>query len=162
MIRIDIHTSYRFKFMLSWLYLFAIMPLISVVLFIFSKWLIAALLILIYFFIGVIIFCIGNRISKQLLYQYIILDNEYFEIEDKYGNYLKFEKKVLYLSKEDPISLIFDILGYATGRSDNKSFVDGDFSIENGIEEIQCYISYKSYKTLKGLEYKYIYRYKKF
>jgi len=92
--RIDIHTSYRFKCMLSWLYIFAIMPIISVVLFIFSKWyLIAALLILIYFFIGVIAFCIGNRISKQLLYQYIILDNEYFEIEDKYGNYLKFEKK---------------------------------------------------------------------
>ena len=156
--RIDIHTSYRFKCMLSWLYIFAIMPLISVVLFIFSKWLIAALLILIYFFIGVIAFCIGNRISKQLLYQYIILDNEYFEIEDKYGNYLKFEKKVLYIAKEDPISLIFDVLSYAKGFSDNRSFVDGDFSIENGFEKIECYISYKSYKTLNRLEYKYIYR----
>lgn len=92
--RLDIHTNYRFKFMLSWLYIFAIMPIISVALFILSKWyLILALLILIYLLIGVITFCIGNRISKKLLYQYIILDNEYFEIEDKYGNYLKFEKK---------------------------------------------------------------------
>lgn len=158
MIRLDIHTNYRFKFMLSWLYIFAIMPIISVVLFIFSKWyLISALLILIYLLIGVIAFCIGNRISKQLLYQYIILDNEYFEIEDKYGNYLKFEKKVLYLSKEGPISVLFDILSYTVGGSANSGFVDNDFSIKNGIENINCYVSYKTYRVLKQLDYKYIY-----
>ena len=158
MIRLDIHTKYRIKFMFSWLHLFSILSIISIFLFIFSDWyLCASILMIVYLFIGVITFFIGNRISKHLLYHYIILDTEYFEIEDKYGNIIRFDKKSIYPAWQGIITIFFDVFSYGIGGDPYRNFVDNDFSIDNGIDKIDCYISLKTYRLLKRLDYKYIF-----
>lgn len=156
MIRLDIYSSYRIKFMLSWIYIFAILPIISLFLFIFSNWyFVASILLFLYFIIGIVAFYVGYKKSNQLIYRYIILYDDYFEIEDRYGNYLRFDKTVIYPSKEGFISVLFNTFSFAKGYS--MFFIDNDFAVDNGIEKINCYVSYKSYRVLKQLDYKYIY-----
>ena len=155
MVRLDIHSNYRFKFMLSWLYLFAIVPIIAVILLFTKLYLLSSILLLSYLLVGIITFIVANKKMKQLNYHYLILNDEYFEIEDKYGNYLRFDKTFIYPSKGGPFSIFFDTLSFAKGFS--VSLVDSDFLIDNGIEKINCYISYKTYRLLKKLNYKYIY-----
>lgn len=159
MIRIDIHSRYRLKFMISWLCIFIPIPIISIILLILSKlYLVSISLLIIYLFIALITFYIGNRISKGLKYQYIILDVDYFEIEDKYGSTIRLEKVKLYPGKNDLILIFLYI--YSLRMVTNQLFVESDITIDYDNEKINCYISFKSYKLLKKLDYKYLYKYK--
>ena len=144
--------------MLAFLCLFSGMPIISLILFVFTKWyLSASLLLIVYFLIGIIALFAGNIVCKKLKYRYIILDSDYFEIEDKYGNITRFDKTIIYPLHAGPISCFFNTFSY--GMSGNQYFVLPDFSIDNGIEKINCYISFKTYKIMRSLDFKYIYVY---
>lgn len=156
MIRLDIYSNYKIDFMLAWLYIFVPIPIISIILLIFSNWyLISFLMLLVYFFIAIISFCFGCKMSNKLKYRFIILEDEYFEIEDKYGNYTRFDNTILYPSKGGPLYVFIYVITFA--QFYNGTFIDDDFTIDCGIEKINCYISYKTYKVLKHLNYKYLY-----
>lgn len=146
---IDIYSSCFKKIFLLISMLCIPIIVLSTLMFIFKYLIVAFLSILVIIIIVFIAFIVSRTKTNKILYRYINLYNDRFEVVDKYGNIDEFRDVYIDIVKPSNIGVVLHLLS-SYEVSTELSFTDNNKNFYEG------HISKKTYKLLLLNEYGYI------